>query len=244
MKDRLNLGKMIPVSTIDWYGKVVSVIFFRRCPLRCVYCQNYTLLEGANYVKLSEMEKEIGKSKDFIDGVVFSGGEPFEQFEAMRHLARFTGELSLMVGIETNGFYPDKVEIILKEEIVDKVFLDVKAPLSEPGLYEKICRTRGVVDRVRESIGACDGRVELEIRTTAFRGLVGGDEVKKIALDLKDIDCEYVIQQGIPEQAWEEGLRNLKAYSEEELIQIAKSAILYLRDVKIRSKKSGEIAIS
>ena len=41
LTDRLNLGNIIPISTVDWYGKAVSVVAFRRCPLRCVYCQNY-----------------------------------------------------------------------------------------------------------------------------------------------------------------------------------------------------------
>ena len=96
---------------------------------------------------------------------------------------------------------------------------------------------------MKESVSICDGRVYLEIRTTVFRDLVGEDEVQKIAEDIKDLDCVYVIQQGISETAWDEGLHSLKEYDKEELMQMARSAISYLKDVRIRSKE-GEISIS
>jgi pyruvate-formate lyase-activating enzyme len=71
----INLGGIIPFSTIDWRGKAAMVIFLGGCPLRCIYRQNYNLLEGLNYVERHEIEEEIKKNEDFIDAVVISGGE-------------------------------------------------------------------------------------------------------------------------------------------------------------------------
>ena len=37
------------------------VIFLRRCPFRCLYCQNHDLLEGDNYVEMQGLEEDINK---------------------------------------------------------------------------------------------------------------------------------------------------------------------------------------
>ncbi|MDY6865158.1 MAG: anaerobic ribonucleoside-triphosphate reductase activating protein [Halobacteriota archaeon] len=241
--DQVNFGGSIPISTVDWYGKAVSVIFFRRCPLRCPYCQNHTLLEGDDHRDPREVKELIKKSSKFIDAIVFSGGEPFGQYDALKELTEFTKGLSLLVGVETNGFYPIRIEGILDEGLADKIFLDIKAPLREPELYEKISGTSNVVSKVKKSLQICDGVVDLELRTTVFRGMIGADEVEKIAEDIATIDCEYVIQLGLPDNAWDEKLRDVKEYDRDELINIGKSAIKHLKKVKIRSKEP-EISIS
>jgi pyruvate formate lyase activating enzyme len=240
---KINLGGLIPISTVDWYGKVAFVIFLRGCPLNCIYCQNHHLLEGEDYVPLEYVESEIAKSMDFIDGVVFSGGEPFSQFSALKKLAGFTHASDLLVGIETNGFYPDRIKEMLEDDLVDKIFLDVKAPLSEEGLYEKICMQEDVVERVRRSIVVCNNRINLEIRTTVFRDLVGKDEVTRIAEEIGDINCTYVIQQGLPEYAPDEEIRRIKPFDREEIMGIANTLNLK-SETRIRTKEFGDENIS
>src|SRR3972149_11562703 len=41
-------GIMIPVSTIDWYGRAASVIFFNGCNFKCLYCSNGEFIRRAN----------------------------------------------------------------------------------------------------------------------------------------------------------------------------------------------------
>lgn len=238
-EDKVNLGGIIPISTVDWYGKVVSVIFFRECPLRCIYCQNHHLLTDENYVDLSEIESEIKKSEYLIDGVMFSGGEPFFQFNALKNLARFVKNNSLLVGIETNGFYPDRIREMMEKKLVDAISLDVKAPLSDEKKYEKICMRNDVVNRVRESISICED-VDLEITTTVFRDLIEGKDVEKIAGEIADVRCRYVIQQGIPEQAPDEEVKKHTQLNREEIIEMGKIARNFLRDVRIRTRDRGE----
>jgi len=36
-------GIVIPISTIDWYGRSVSVIFFNGCNFKCLYAPTTTL---------------------------------------------------------------------------------------------------------------------------------------------------------------------------------------------------------
>lgn len=232
---KVNFGGMIPVSTIDWYGRSVSVIFFNGCPLRCPYCQNYRLINEINPIDIKEIEKKIIESKAFISAVVFSGGEPTMQYEALEHLAEFTKNNGLSVGIETNGYYPDQLEQLIRKKLVDKIFLDIKAPPLDEEQYREV--TGGFGDagkRALESLALpC---VQLEVRTTVFRSFTG---VHEIAGSLKGFECSYVIQQGIPENALDEKIRDDKILKREDMLALA-MPITFLKDVRIRTRENGE----
>jgi len=60
----VNLGDIVPVSTIDWRGKTAMVIFLRGCPLNCIYCQNAQILAGSNYVNLEDLEAASNAEAD------------------------------------------------------------------------------------------------------------------------------------------------------------------------------------
>lgn len=242
---KINLGGIVNISTVDWHGKVSMVIFLRGCPLRCIYCQNYDLLEESDYVEVAEIDKRMQKVEDFIDAVVLSGGEPFMQPYAVEEISKIAKRKALEVGVQTNGFYPSRVEYALNEKLIDKIFLDVKAPLSDTQLYEKLTQVSNVVERVKRTLEICKKKkIELEVVTTLFRDLVGLEEVKKIVQELKEmeIECTYVIQQGRPELAPTEDIKKEEAFSREELYKIADiiNKAYYLKEVRIRTKERGE----
>jgi pyruvate formate lyase activating enzyme len=68
----------------------------------------------------------IKTSSPFISGVVFSGGEPTLQKEALLELARFAKKLQLMVGLQTNGQFPATLEALIAEKLVDRIAIDYK----------------------------------------------------------------------------------------------------------------------
>jgi len=219
------------------------VVFFRKCPLRCPFCQNYKLLDEDNLVDIKEIESKIEKAKDFVNAVVFSGGEPTMQFEQIKSLADFAKRCKLFVGIETNGCYPERLRELIEKNLVDKVFLDVKAPLSDPDLYSKVIGADGAktVSLVRKSLDICKDR--LEVRTTVFKGLIFEKEhIKAIAEEIPDVT--YVIQQGIPEQGPNEELKQYRVPSRDELVEFARIARQFLSHVIIRTKESGEEVIT
>lgn len=249
---KVNFGGIVPVSTIDWYGKSSIVTFFAGCPFRCSYCQNYKLINKVNFVDIEEIEKKILDSKDFITAIVFSGGEPTMQFDALVHLTRFAKSLGLLVGIETNGYYPDRLELLIKEGLVDKIFLDIKAPLGDSGEYHLLTGIKDAALRVNESlhISLYNGS-DIEVRTTIFRHF---PDVLEIAKELyseakelyseqlmlsKDIDYSYVIQQGLPEFSPDGDIKKEMCLSRDELINIAKQCH-FLKYVGIRTRDNGE----
>ncbi len=242
-KPKTNLGGIIHFSTIDWRGKAAMVIFLRRCPLRCIYCQNYNLLGDDDYRDMDMIEDAIRTDEDFIDAVVLSGGEPFMQPQVIDAIAKYAHEHGLMVGVQTNGYYPERVESL--HAGLDKIFLDIKAPLNGV-LYERLTGVRDASERARKTLEVClHTNTELEVVTTVFRGLVGAVEVEEIAKELYDIgaaDCPYIIQQGrierLPSHA---GLDESSVYSYDELKELAHVAYhAGLKEVRIRTRETGE----
>ena len=244
---KINFGGIVPFSTIDWRGKAAMVIFLGGCPFRCVYCQNYNLLEGSNYVEICEIEEEIKKNKAFIDAVVISGGEPFMQPRAVVAIAKYAKTHSLLVAVQTNGFYPTVIESMLRRNLIDKIFLDIKAPLSDEEQYDRIAEASGVARQVKNTLAICsDAKIGLELVTTVFKHIAGVEAVKGIAKDLEDAgvaNCPYVIQQGRVELIPDNIIKEEDVFSLEELKELAALAYVHLNDVRIRTRDGGEEVI-
>ncbi|AGF96790.1 Ribonucleotide reductase of class III (anaerobic), activating protein [Methanosarcina mazei Tuc01] len=241
---RVNYAGIVPLSTLDWTGRSAVTIFFRGCPLHCPYCQNHPYLEGTGLVELEFVEEKIKSSKPFVSAVVFSGGEPLMQ-AGIVDLAEFAKNLGLSVGIHTNGCYPERAA-----ELIDKFFIDVKAPLDDPELYGKVAgyesgetdispsRTpEKITAAVAKTIKTADASgLEFELRTTVFRDFIGDEE----EISLKNKDVTYVLQQGIPEHSLQENLRDIRVLGREELFELGKIAKSHLKKVRIRTKEEGE----
>ncbi|MFQ6062727.1 MAG: anaerobic ribonucleoside-triphosphate reductase activating protein, partial [Methanosarcinales archaeon] len=134
---KLNFGGIVPISTIDWYGRASLVIFFRGCPFRCIYCQNPSIINGIDLVDIETIKNKILNTSSFISAVVFSGGEPTMQYGALKSLAQYAKDLNLDVGIQTNGYYPYAIKELISLSLVDKILISIKAPLV-PNVYAKV----------------------------------------------------------------------------------------------------------
>ncbi len=238
---------IIPLSTVDWYGRAVTVVFLMGCPFRCPYCQNHALLEmgqlTAEPADVGALESEIKKNSLLISGVVFTGGEAFHQFDALRHLAEFTHKQGLLTGVETNGYYTERIRQMIDAHLVDMICMDVKAPLNRDA-YLHICGI-DAADRVADSLRLCDlckgSEIDFEIRTTVFPDLIGSpQEIRSIATQVRELagDVRYILQQGIPEHAWKK--LSPRLFTRDELMALARNAKPVLSDVRIRTKEYGE----
>jgi pyruvate formate lyase activating enzyme len=252
---KVNYAGTVSLSTFDWRGKAAVTIFLRGCPLRCLYCQNYLYLDSPDLVELDFIKEQIKKSKPFVSAVVFSGGEPLMQ-AAIMPLAEFAKEIGLAVGIHTNGCYPEKAAELVNRKLVDKFFIDIKAPPDSPEIYGKVTGwgkykavkkspeeiTRAVIETIK--IADSSG-IELELRTTLIRDFIGSkEEVASISSwiskNVKNREVVYVLQQGIPEHCLQAELRTKKVLEREELYELGRTAKQFLEKVRIRTKEDGE----
>ena len=104
----IQIGGLVPFTTIDFPGKLAAVLFLVGCPLRCAYCSNPHLLSPGDgeydpELVLQWMEKRVNR----LEAVVFSGGEALMQGDATIEYMKRVRALGFKIGLHTNGFYPD-----------------------------------------------------------------------------------------------------------------------------------------
>ncbi len=260
---KVNLGGIVYLSTVDWPGKACMVVFLRGCPLRCPHCQNRDLWVGESIADLSQIRNEMKKAmafgcasdqitldesihrmkaKPFISAFVLSGGDPLMQPEQAATLLGTAKSMGLSAGLETSGYYPDRLSLLLNKNVIDRVFLDIKAALKDPE-YARAAERRDVARRVSESLRICmSSGVPLEVRTTIFPEMPSFTELGEIAKTLSMLKDEFpghrldsiVIQQGRPRE------REFEPVSWDELDAMAKS-IEWLGDIIVRAAPRAKL---
>ena len=242
----MRLGGVVDTSTIDWYGNVSLVVFFAGCNFRCPYCQNAGLIPmdsgetlGAEYLR-TRLEKE----KNLLDSVVLSGGEPLLQPEGIRMACRLANEAGLKVMLNTNGSRPNVISELLNDGLIDRVALDVKAPLNPESYAPFVGAEAGNVPAmVKRSMEICRERgVEVEARTTIVAGL--SDEpgfIKVIAEEIRDLCDLYVLQQfDNMGKVLSPDLKSVMPPTKDKLIDLAGVASdAGIGNVYIRTRRSG-----
>ncbi len=236
-----NVGGVVPLSTVDWHGKSAAVVFLNGCPFRCGYCHNFDLLTKSNPTDLELVKKRIAESKPFISAVVFLGGEPLMQGDAVKEIAVFVKENGLKVGIHTNGYYPETVRSLIEKNLADKFFIDIKAPF-EKEIYNKTVgiQAENAIERIQKTIQIIDeSPAELEIKTTVFPERVGTrDQIAEISEWMNDnikqkTKLTYVLQQGRGGNSNDPIFQKMTFLSPEEMNELAKTALENLKNTVV-----------
>ena len=114
------------MSLVDFPGKVACTVFTGGCNLRCPFCHNSELLVSppaamSEDALLAFLKKRAG----LLDGICVTGGEPCLQKDLPDFLRKLRS-LPFAVKLDTNGLFPDVLEIVLSEGLADYVAMDVK----------------------------------------------------------------------------------------------------------------------
>jgi pyruvate formate lyase activating enzyme len=191
----------VSLSTVDWPGKATCTVFLRGCPLKCSYCQNETIQEGENWKDIDEIMELITTSMPFISAVVFSGGEPTLQKNALIALTKKVKGLGLLVGLQTNGLFSETLDCLIKEKLVDRIALDFKTSWES---YHNVIEgyplplKKKYQDNAINSVKICrralrnNELLDFQVVFTVFEG--NEDEI--ISISQKMGKSEIVLQQG------------------------------------------------
>lgn len=201
----LILGGITPFTTIDFPGRLAAVFYTQGCAWRCRYCHNEHLrsFRSENAVPFHNVLNFLRNRKGFLDGAVFSGGEPTSQpgLPDAMHQVR---SLGFEVALHTAGIYPDRFREALK--FCDWVGMDVKAPFAS---YEKITCVADSGELAKQSLALLlESGVDHEIRTTVHPALLSEPELLEMACQLKGLGVrDYVLQVFRPQGCSDEALK-------------------------------------
>jgi pyruvate formate lyase activating enzyme len=231
----MKIKGFIKTTFIEYPGKIASMIFLPGCNFRCSFCFNPELVLDPESIKDVD-EKEVfdflEKQKKWIDAVVISGGEPMLH-EDLPELARKIKKLGLLVRIYTNGTNPEMLKLLMKENLVDSIAMDIKAPLTEDD-YERVTCAKGFLKDVKESISLImKSEVDYEFRTTVVPNIITESDIEEIAKAIKGANL-FVLQRFIPEKALDDKLKKLNTQSDEEMQRLADIARKHLKEVRWR----------
>ena len=190
---RYTAGGYLPASFLDWDGHVSAVVFTSGCNFRCPWCHNSELvLQKTDPIELNIIVDDIHRRKNFLDGVVLTGGEPC-LWDGLFDFLRMMKELKMSVKLDTNGSMPDVIEKVIKEGLADHVAMDVKSPMD----MVSVKRLTGVdiaPDIIMRSIDIIKRTApSYEFRTTFVEGLLTIEDLIKIREELDD-DAHWIIQ--------------------------------------------------
>ncbi len=260
---KVNFGGFVDLSTIDWPGRAVCTVFLRGCPLRCSYCHNAAIQVGSDMREIEEVVAKIDAARPLISGVIFSGGEPTLQRESLLALARAAKARGLDVGIQTNGYFPDTIDALIREGVLDRVALDFKSRWEGFAKrwegYANIC-TDDYQAQVKRSMALCQdahlaGRLrEYEVVLTIF----WGNEKEILAIEKELPRGTIVLQQGVFKRFWKDWSLSQEVHGKayrteeevkgdrapltfEELAALAAKMVRVGRTIKIRTRDRGEV---
>lgn len=167
----MNIQFYQKLTLLDYPSKTACTVFTYGCNLRCPFCHNASLVIRPALDKVDESEffAFLDKRKNLLDGVCITGGEPLLQPDIRDFIYKIK-EKGFLVKLDTNGFFPDKLKLLLSEGIIDYIAMDIK------NSREKYLLTCGLdnldINKVCESVELLkNSQVEFEFRTTAVKEL-------------------------------------------------------------------------
>jgi len=112
MQKAIELAHIVPISEVNGPGKR-TVIWVQGCPKRCKECWNPEFLKfGSNWTlspdELFSHVREVTCEFSAIEGLTFSGGEPFAQAEFLSKAARLFRKENLTL-MSYSGYSLDEI---------------------------------------------------------------------------------------------------------------------------------------
>lgn len=173
----MRISGLQKVTLLDYPGHIACTIFFGGCNLRCPFCHNMELVEHPEHfpeIKREEVMDFLKERKGKLNGVAITGGEPLLNTD-IGELLHEIKALGYPIKLDTNGFFPDMIEKLIDEKLVDMFAMDIKAGFSNYGKVigiEPGAISEKLQDSINRSISLLINKaLDYEFRTTCVKGL-------------------------------------------------------------------------
>lgn len=156
------------LTLLDYPGKVACTIFIPGCNLRCPFCHNSVLAENKENLNMTEnsiLDFLSGRT-EILDGVAVTGGEPL-LFNDIEHFLRRIHDLGYSIKLDTNGTFPERLENVIRQGLVQYVAMDIK---NSPDKYSLTTGIKTDINKIKDSIRIImSSEIDYEFRTTVVK---------------------------------------------------------------------------
>ena len=161
----MEIGGFQKFSVNNFPGFIAAVVFTQGCNFHCHYCHNKELIP---IIKGTIDEEEIldylEENKNFLDGLVITGGEPCLQSDLIDFI-RVIKKMDLMVKLDTNGSFDIVVKELIENNLIDYIAMDIKSP---PDEYHLFSGSKKTWDYVKKTLYLLrNSEIDYELRTTS-----------------------------------------------------------------------------
>ncbi|MBC8494569.1 radical SAM protein [archaeon] len=225
------IEEVIEAGSVDFSNELYMKIYLSGCDFKCPYCNTPHLLETKfeQEIDLREIKKQMENQKGTVEGIIISGGEPCFQKAALLDMLSKAKELEMKTVIDTNGSKPDVIEALLKNELITKINVDIKAPMNE--LFDKVTNSstwfktsKDIMNDMKQTLEilkAYDEKAEITFQTTIIPGLIfRKEDLMKIAKEIEDINCVWELKSFRTSQVTDKRIKELKTPTDEFLKNI------------------------
>jgi pyruvate formate lyase activating enzyme len=188
----MKIGGFQKISLLDYPDRISAIVWASGCNFRCPFCYNKNLALGtAELFPEDEILSFLSKRKEQLEGVVISGGEPLGQEDIVDFIEKIKKH-RLLVKIDTNGAFPEKLGELLEKQLVDYVAMDVKAPKEK---YHQLAGLPLEMSKIESSIYLIKHNAPAyEFKTTFIPDFLKKDDIIEIARWLRGADSYYLQQ--------------------------------------------------
>jgi pyruvate formate lyase activating enzyme len=231
----MDFGGFQKVTLVDYPQKIAATLFTIGCNFSCPYCQNPELVLKdliEEQPKISEKEVLIflKERTGLLEGVCVTGGEPLLHFQELKKFLKKVKKLGYLVKLDHNGSLPEKMEILIKEGLVDYIALDVKAPKEK---YNFLTSIKDIWQKVDKSIKILkESKINYEFRTT-LAPFLDEKDILKIVDWIKPARA-YYLQRFQSKKVLDKNLLNKEGLKEEEVEKIIQTIKPFFEFCQIR----------
>lgn len=232
-------------TLLDYPEHVACTVFCGHCNFRCPFCQNADLvLNPSSQPCIAEEEfwSFLGKRKGMLEGVCITGGEPTLHADLIDFIARIKAQ-GLLVKLDTNGYRPEIIQTLMKENLIDYIAMDLKS--SKEGYALSVGLPNFDIKAIETSVALLmSGNIPYEFRTTVVKELHSMSDFKSIAEWMKGCRAYYlqsytesgsILQYALPAEARVLNAERLTPYTPEEL----KSVVAFFNENGVPAKLRG-----
>lgn len=181
------------VSLVDFPDRVAATVFLAGCNLRCGFCYNRWMIDAGAVEPImapAELLAWLATRQGKIEGVCVTGGEPCVNPDLPDFLREIRA-LGFVIKLDTNGTFPERLQALREEGLLDYIAMDIKGPLD--ARYAEIVGVPIPLEPLRQSMDLLrQGDVPWEFRTTVHP-LLDADALRTLAHQLEPTD-QWVLQ--------------------------------------------------
>ncbi|MBI4753676.1 anaerobic ribonucleoside-triphosphate reductase activating protein [Candidatus Desantisbacteria bacterium] len=225
----------IEMSMLDWEGKIVSTLYLPHCNLRCPYCHNSGLvLNPAQYdtILFETVRDYLMRQQGWIDGVCISGGEPC-LYEDLPDFIRELRDTGVLIKLDTNGSFPDMLQRLIDERLIDYIAMDIKSPLN---IYDQMTgiNDEDIGEKIKQGIRIIMGSgIDYEFRTTVVPTLHTKEMLVAMAGLIRGAK-KYVLQSFTPRDPIDPEYQKITPYSDGQMQDMYQAVLPFVQRCVLR----------